>query len=78
MPFQTKDTYEQLMRGKVPGGGTGVEVRKTICDICNPHSHCGIDAYVQDGVVIKVEGTKENPHSEGTLCSKGNASRQYI
>ncbi len=57
---------------------SGIEVRKTICDICNPQTHCGIDAYVKDGVVIKVEGTKENPHSEGTLCSKGNANRQYV
>ena len=29
-------------------------------------------------MVIKVEGTKENPHNMGTLCSKGAASRQYI
>jgi anaerobic selenocysteine-containing dehydrogenase len=29
-------------------------------------------------MVVKIEGTKENPHSEGTLCSKGNASRQFI
>ncbi len=56
----------------------GLEIKKTICSICNPHSHCGIDAYVKDGVVVKVEGSKENPHSAGTLCSKGNANRQYI
>jgi len=67
-----------LNQGKVPGAQTGIEVRKTICSICDPLSHCGIDAYVKDGVVVKVEGTKENPHSEGTLCSKGNASRQFI
>jgi anaerobic selenocysteine-containing dehydrogenase len=67
-----------LMQGKVPGAQTGIEVRKTICSICNPLSHCGIDAYVKDGVVVKVEGSKENPHSGGTLCSKGNANRQYI
>ncbi len=78
MNGQPKPTLEQLIQGKVPGRETGVEIRKTICDICNPQSHCGIDAYVQNGVVIKVEGTKENPHSEGTLCSKGNANRQYI
>jgi anaerobic selenocysteine-containing dehydrogenase len=66
------------IQGKVPGADTGIEVRKTICSICNPLSHCGIDAYVKDGVVVKVEGTKENPHSAGTLCSKGNANRQYI
>ena len=59
-----------LSRGKVPGAETGIEVRKTICSICNPLSHCGIDAYVRDGVVVKVEGSKENPHSSGTLCSK--------
>jgi anaerobic selenocysteine-containing dehydrogenase len=53
-------------------------IRKTICSICNPTSHCGIDAHVRDGVIVKVEGTKENPHSEGTLCSKGAASRQYV
>jgi anaerobic selenocysteine-containing dehydrogenase len=64
--------------GKIPGTETGIEIRKTICSICNPVSHCGIDAYVKDGVVIKVEGTKENPHSAGTLCSKGAANRQYI
>jgi anaerobic selenocysteine-containing dehydrogenase len=78
MIFETEDTSQQRIQGKVPGADTGIQVRKTICDICNPHSHCGIDAYVRDGVVIKVEGTKENPHSEGTLCSKGNANRQYI
>ena len=67
-----------LIQGKVPGAQTGIEVRKTICSICNPLSHCGVDAYVKDGVVVKVEGSKENPHSGGTLCSKGNANRQYI
>lgn len=69
---------DRILKGKVPGKESGIEIRKTICSICNPHSHCGIDAYVKDGVVIKVEGTKENPHSAGTLCSKGAASRQYI
>jgi len=70
--------YDGLTQGKVPGADTGIEVRKTICSICDPLSHCGIDAYIKDGAVVKVEGTRENPHSEGTLCSKGNASRQFI
>lgn len=64
--------------GKVPTPESGIEIKKTICDICNPLSHCGIDAYVKDGVVIKVEGTEENVHSGGTLCAKGAANRQYI
>ncbi|PKN66906.1 MAG: hypothetical protein CVU57_04915 [Deltaproteobacteria bacterium HGW-Deltaproteobacteria-15] len=66
------------MNGKVPGRDAGIEVRKTLCAICNPFSHCGIDAYVKDGAVVKVEGSKGHPHSQGTLCSKGSASRQYI
>lgn len=69
---------DRIPKGKVPRKESGIEIRKTICSICNPLSHCGIDAYVKEGVVIKVEGTKENPHSAGTLCSKGAASRQYI
>ena len=78
MMFETENAYERRMRGKVPGSDTGIEIRKSICSICNPHSHCGIDAYVKDGVIVKVEGTKENPHSEGALCAKGNANRQYV
>ena len=69
---------EKMIRAKIPGERTGIEVRRTLCSICNPHSHCGIDAYVKDGAIIKVEGTRENPNSMGTLCSKGAASRQYI
>jgi anaerobic selenocysteine-containing dehydrogenase len=69
---------DRMPTGKVPLEGSDVEIRPTICAICNPHSHCGIDAYVKDGVIIKVEGTKSNPHSEGVLCSKGAASREYI
>jgi len=64
--------------GKIPTQESGIVIKKTVCDICNPNSHCGIDAYVKDGVIIKVEGTVENPHSVGTLCAKGAASRQYI
>ncbi|MBW2610012.1 MAG: molybdopterin-dependent oxidoreductase [Deltaproteobacteria bacterium] len=78
MAMEPELPINSLLKGKIPGEGTGIEVKKTICSICNPLSHCGIDAYVKDGVVIKVEGTKENPHNAGTLCSKGASSRQYI
>ena len=71
-------TIDRLAKGKVPTKESGIEIRKTICSICSPHSHCGIDAYVKDGVIIKVEGTEENANSGGTLCSKGSASRQWI
>jgi anaerobic selenocysteine-containing dehydrogenase len=69
-------TLDEKRLGKIPGEETGIEIRKTICSICS--NNCGIDAYVKDGVVIKVEGTAENASSHGTLCSKGAAMRQYV
>jgi anaerobic selenocysteine-containing dehydrogenase len=63
----------------VPGKNSpSPSISKTICSICNPVSHCGIDAHVEGGRVVKVEGSLENPHSAGTLCAKGAANRQYI
>lgn len=69
---------ERLFKAKIPCKETGIEVRRTICDICAPSFHCGIDAYVKDGEIIKVEGTKEHPQNGGVLCTKGLGSRQYI
>lgn len=69
---------ERRIKAKIPGEETGIEIKRTMCDICTPGPHCGIDAYVKDGVVIKVEGTKGFPGSNGRLCTKGAASRQYI
>lgn len=69
---------ETLLKGKIPSEETGIEVKKSICSICNPNSHCGLDLYVKDGKIIKVEGMKEHQISHGTLCSKGAAIRQYV
>ncbi|MBN2468100.1 MAG: molybdopterin oxidoreductase family protein [Deltaproteobacteria bacterium] len=70
--------HTERMRGKIPGPDTGIAIRKSICTICDPDSQCGLDLYVKNGKIIKVEGSKENPHNEGTLCSKGAALRQYV
>jgi anaerobic selenocysteine-containing dehydrogenase len=64
--------------GKIPGEEAGIRIHKTFCSICNAPTHCGIDAYVKNGVVIRVEGSESHPHNQGALCSKGSASRQYI
>ena len=70
---------EKLLRGKIPSPDTGIEVRKSICTICDPMTQCGLDLYVKDGKIIKVEGTKEHPYNLGTLCSKGAAiANTYI
>jgi len=72
-----KDTHH-LLRGKIPGKETGIEIKKSVCTICDPMTQCGLDLSVKDGKIIKVEGTKENPHNGGSLCSKGAALRQYV
>lgn len=69
---------EQKIQAKIPGEDTGILVKKTMCDICTPLCHCGIDAYVKDGTVIKVEGTKGHPMNDGVLCTKGANNRAYI
>jgi len=69
---------QHLLKNKIPAPETGIEIRKSICTICDPRTQCGLDLYVKDGKIIKVEGSKENPYSEGTLCSKGAATRQYV
>lgn len=51
------------------------EIKKTVCDICL--ANCGVDAWVQDGKVVRVEGSKEC-RNQGRLCVKGYASREYI
>lgn len=69
---------ELKLKGKIPGEDTGIEVRKSVCAICDPQTQCGLDVYVKDGRIIKVAGTKEAPQNAGTLCSKGAAMRQFV
>lgn len=69
---------EKRIKAKIPGPDTGIEIRRTMCDICSPGMHCGINAYVKDGKVIKIEGMDGHPSNDGRLCSKGLANREYI
>ena len=52
-------TKEELLRAKIPCQETGIEVKKGMCAICSPGNHCGLDVYVRNGRILKVEGTKE-------------------
>lgn len=47
----------------------------TFCGICSPQ--CKIDAYVQNGELVSVEGSCQSGQP-GKLCAKGAASRQYV
>ena len=69
---------DRLIKAKIPGESTGISVKRSLCDICTPVHHCGVDAYVKDGRIIKIEGTSDNPYNQGFLCTKGLCNRQYV
>lgn len=71
-----KGESQRLTEAKIPGPITGIEIKKSTCSVCGVQ--CGIDAYVRDGRLIKVEGTQENPLNRGILCVKGAANRQWV
>ncbi|MFC1861138.1 molybdopterin-dependent oxidoreductase [Chloroflexota bacterium] len=69
---------QRLLEGKIPGSETGIEIRKSICTICDPVQLCGLDLYTKDAKIIKVEGSEKHPSNKGALCAKGAATRQYV
>jgi len=50
---------------------TGEQAVKTACALC-VHS-CGMNAYVRDGKIVRVEGMAEHPLNKGELCPRGQA-----
>jgi len=69
---------ERRIKAKLPGEDTGIEIRRSMCDICSPGMHCGIAAYVKDGEIIKIEGLDGHPINQGKLCTKGLSNRQFL
>ena len=69
---------ERKIKAKIPGADTGIEVKKSLCAICSPGNHCGLDVYVKDGKILKVECTPEHPYNQGHICTKGAMNRAYI
>lgn len=72
------DRTEALIKAKIPCPETGIEIKHTVCAICSPAYNCGINAYVKDGKLLKVEGMDEHPRSCGGLCTKGLSNRAYV
>jgi len=52
------------------------EIIKTDCALCV--NCCGVDAYVEDGRLVRVEGMKEHWLNEGALCPKGEHLVDWI
>ena len=50
------------------------EIVKARCNMCHPR--CGINAYVEDGNVVKIEGMPEHPWN--ILCAKGRAIPELV
>ena len=50
---------EKKIKAKIPGEDTGIEIKHSLCAVCSPGHHCGVDCYVKDGEIIRVEGTPD-------------------
>ncbi|MBI2917539.1 MAG: molybdopterin-dependent oxidoreductase [Chloroflexi bacterium] len=48
----------------------------TSCDYCN--ANCPVIAHRVNGVVVKIEGDPQSPHSRGRLCSKGQSALMTV
>lgn len=56
--------------------GNSMQVIKTDCALCV--NCCGINAFVKDGRLLRVEGMKEHPVNKGGLCPKGERLVEYL
>jgi len=52
------------------------KVHRTVCMLC--FQVCGIDAYVEQGRLVKVEGVEEHPFSRGVVCPRGSRLPDYV
>jgi predicted molibdopterin-dependent oxidoreductase YjgC len=57
---------------------TDVNLRQgsTICGFCGVG--CGLSITVEDGIITKVAGDKENPSSKGEACIKGREGWRHL
>ena len=67
---------KELLNAKIPCEETGITVKIGICGFCG--GACPVDVYCKDGKVIKVEGNKSLPMSNGRICVKGAALKQSL
>ena len=53
-----------------------MEVIQTDCGLCI--NCCGINAYVEDGKLVKVEGIEDHWLNKGAICPKGARVPEYV
>lgn len=58
------------------GKANGVREVSTICGFCGVG--CGLTLKVEDGVIQKVAGEKDNPSSKGEACIKGREGWRHL
>lgn len=58
--------YDKIVRSLAWSAGPGC------------HGGCGVDIYVKDGKVAKIEGVEDHPYNLGTLCAKCLSMKEYM
>lgn len=48
----------------------------TVCRLCP--ARCGVLAYLEDGILVKIEGNPRDPNAQGGICAKGLAGVQLF
>ena len=56
----------------------GEKMITTFCSLCGPAISCGINCYVKDGRLVRIEGMKESPVNKGKLCARAYGSMQWL
>ena len=57
---------------------TGTRVVPTFCALCGPQVGCGVNCFVENGRLVRVEGMKESPLNRGKLCPRAFVSAQWL
>ncbi len=56
--------------------GGARQVAQTLCRMCD--DHCAINAYMEEGRLVDIDGYAEHPWNRGRLCSKGRAAVDLV
>ena len=60
-----------------PGGLAEYDrMYKTVCKMC--YLGCGLDVYVKDGEIVRVEGMAEHPMNKGEICVKEEQAVDFV